>query len=300
MHSFHTDRLRAFVAVARERGFTRAARVLGRSQSSVSQAVALLEDELGESLLVRDGRSVHVTAAGTVLLERAERAFAELAAAQSELAALRGLETGRLTLGTTDTLATYLLPPVFARFRQRYPGVDMKLVNRPSPTLAERVADRAVDLAIASLPLPGSLADRVRVTRLAAQRDALICAPDHALAGRSRVSLRAVAAHPLLLLDPSTGTRALLDERFAELGVRPTVVMEMSSVEVLKRLVELGFGASIVPAMAAAREVAGGSLVAIDVRGLGRGRDIGALTPTAGPLAPAASAFIGLAREAIG
>src|SRR6185295_5048265 len=107
-------RLGAFVAVAREGGFSRAARALGRTQSSVSQAVALLEAELGEALFVRDGRQTHVTAAGRVLLAHAERAFAEMDAARAELAALRDLTAGTLALGASDTFATYLLPPVFA------------------------------------------------------------------------------------------------------------------------------------------------------------------------------------------
>ena len=91
---FRGDRLAAFVAVAREGGFSRAARALGRTQSSLSQAVALLEHDLAEALFVRDGRSTHLTDAGRVLLAHAERAFAELDAARAELAALRDLTSG--------------------------------------------------------------------------------------------------------------------------------------------------------------------------------------------------------------
>ncbi|HTM18951.1 MAG TPA: LysR family transcriptional regulator, partial [Kofleriaceae bacterium] len=123
-------RLRAFAAVAREGGFSRAARKLGQTQSSVSQAVAALERELDESLLVRAGRRVDLTEAGRVLLAHAERAFAELAAAEGELAALRDLESGRLAVGTSDTLATWLLPPVLGAFRTRHPGVELRLDNR--------------------------------------------------------------------------------------------------------------------------------------------------------------------------
>src|SRR4051794_15042176 len=108
---FRGDRLGSFVAVAREGGFSRAARALGRTQSSLSQAVALLEHDLGEALFVRDGRTTHLTEAGRVLLAHAERAFAELSAARAELAALRDLTAGTLALGASDTFATYLLPP---------------------------------------------------------------------------------------------------------------------------------------------------------------------------------------------
>jgi len=304
IEEFRADRLRAFVAVARAGGFTRAARRLGRSQSSVSQAVGLLEQELGEALLVRDGRTVHVTAAGRVLLGHAERVFSELEEARAELAALRELRTGSLSLGTTDTLAIYALPGVFAAFRARYPRVEVQLLNRPSPALAEHVARREVDVAVASLPLPPGLrlagrplADQVRIEPLVAQRDVFICPPDHELAGRRHVALRALAGQPLVLLDRSTATRALLDERLAAAGIEPRVVMEMNSVEVVKRLVELRFGVSIVPEMAAAPEVAGGTLAAVAIRGLGRERQVGILTPTTGPLSRAARAFVELARE---
>lgn len=301
---FHADRLRAFVAVAKEGGFTRAARSIGRSQSSVSEAVSLLESELSETLLVRDGRSVRLTDAGHTLLGHAERIFDELEQARANLAALRDLSTGRLVLGTTDTFALYLLPDVFAAFRSRYPGVEMRLINRPSPSLAEQVAERELDLAVASLPLPpgrrgggARLADRVRITRLTRQRDVFICSPAHPLSGRRRIELGSLDDVPLVLLDRSTSTRALLDARFEELDAHPRVVMEMNSVEVLKRLVELDFGASIVPEMSARREVEAGTLEAIELRGLGRSREIGLLTPTAGPLSHAARAFIELANQ---
>jgi len=304
MREFHADRLRAFIAVAQNLGFTKGARQLGRSQSSVSQAVALLEEELGESLFVRDGRTIELTEAGVVLLGHAQRAFAELEQARVSLAARRSLDTGSLVLGSTDTLAIYLLPVVFAAFRKRYPGIEVTLVNRTSPTLAQQVAQRAVDLAIVSLPIPAGarfegspLADHVHVDPLIVQRDVVICPPDHALAHRKRIDLAGLDGHALVLLDRSTATRALLEERFAELGVQPNVVMEMSSVEVLKRLVELGFGASVVPAMSAKREIALKTLVSIPLRGLGRERRVGILTPTAGPLSHAARAFIELTRQ---
>jgi DNA-binding transcriptional LysR family regulator len=302
---FHTERLRAFVAVAQARGFSRGARRLGRTQSSVSQAIALLERELGEPLFVRDGRETHLTEAGRVLLVHAERAFAELAAARAELTALRDLAAGTLVLGTSDTLATYLLPPVFAAFRDRHPGVELRLDNRPSPIVAARVAERAVDLGLISLPLPDDLriggrpaASELRIEPLASHRDVLICPPRHPLAQRKRVSLSDLATQPLLLLDRTTATRAFLDTRFAAAGLTPRVVMEMSGVEILKRLVELDFGLSIVPEHAAAREVAQGTLATVPVRGL-PARRVGLITPTAGPLSRAARAFIEVARAAL-
>jgi DNA-binding transcriptional LysR family regulator len=291
-------RLRAFAAVAREGGFSRAARSLGQTQSSVSQAVAALEREVGEPLLVRAGRRVDLTDAGRVLLPHAERAFAELAAAAGELAAMRDLEAGRLAVGTSDTLATWLLPPVFGRFRDRHPGIELRLDNRTSPAIAAQVAARRLDLGVVSLPLPADLrldgepaSAALRIEPLIDQPDLLIGPPRHPLARRRRVALADLAGEPLLLLDRTTASRAWLERRFAAARVRPRVVMEMSSVEVLKRLVELGFGLSIIPACAAT-----GALAALPLAGLGKPRQVGIVTPTLGPLSRAAAAFIDVAR----
>lgn len=302
----HADRLRAFLAVAREGGFSRAARALGKTQSSISQAVQALELELGETLFVRDAREVELTEAGAILREHAERAFSEIARAREGLASLRKLTQGTLRVGTSDSLATYVLPSVFAAFRARYPGVELRLDNRPSLAIAGCVAHRAVDLGVLSLPLPDDLqvagrpvADSLHLEGLAPQEDVLICPPLHPFAKLRSITLARLAHEPLVLLDRTTASRALLDAQFRLQSVPMRVVMEMSSVEVLKRLVELGFGLSVVPAFSAKRECAQGILRSVPVHRLPK-RQIGLATPTVGPLSHAARAFVEVLRQELG
>lgn len=290
MEELRIDRLRALVAVAREGGFGRAARALGRTQSSISQAVASLEDDVGELLVVRQGRTIAMTAAGALLAEHGGRVLAELAAARDALAALRDVATGRLALGTSDTFAVHLLPPVLAGFRARYPGVELRLDNRPSPVVAARVAERALDLGVVSLPLPSAAG--VLVRDLAPLREVAIVARDHPLAARRRLGLEDLAAHPLVLLDRSTAARTAFEAALAARGLAATVAMEMNSVEVIQRLVALGFGASIVPAIA----VRGDDLVAIPLTGLGA-RRIGVVLPPSP--SRAARAFVELLEAAL-
>lgn len=301
MQPIDADQLLAFVTVARERGFSRAARRLGRTQSAVSQAVARLEGDLGTRLLAR-GRATEPTAAGRVLLQRAERILGEMERAREGLRALDELAAGALTVGTSDTLACYVLPPVLAAFRARYPAVELRLDNRPSPATAARVVEREIDVGVVTLPLPRDArapAERLRLERLARQEEVAICPPGHPLARRRRAGLEALAPYPLLLLDRTTGARALLDQELSRLGVAPRVAMEMSSVEVLKKLVELGLGVSIVPALAVEREVAAGALAAVRLTGLAAERSVGLATPAAGPPSRAAAAFAEIARAVL-
>src|SRR3954468_7408258 len=204
-------RLNAFVSVARQGGFSKAAKQLGKTQSSVSQSVLLLEQELGHQLLIRDGHTPRLTDAGRALFTRATHILDEMALAQAELSALSELSFGELVLGTSDTLACYFLPPVFAAFRARYPKVELRIDNRPSPVVAERVSEGQVDLGIVSLPLPQglemsgrSVAERLDCVLLAPQEDVAVCAPDHPLAAQGEVSVQDLAPHPLLLLDRTT------------------------------------------------------------------------------------------------
>ena len=296
-------RLAAFAAVARSGGFSKAAKELGKTQSSVSQAVLLLEHELGQKLFARDGHTPRLTDAGRALLARATRIFQEMELAQTELAQLSALESGELVLGTSDTLACYFLPPVFAAFRARYPKVELRIDNRPSPVVAERVSEGQVDLGIVSLPLPSglgvsgrSVAERLDTSILAPQEDVAVCAPDHPLAKRRSLAVPELAPHPLLLLDRTTSSRALVDLAFAAEKLTPVVAMEMSSVEVLKRLAELGFGVAIVPRFSVQREHEAGSLSVLKLERFGAPRSVGALTPRAFAATRAARAFLDLAQ----
>jgi DNA-binding transcriptional LysR family regulator len=297
-------RLLAFSAVATSGGFSKAAKQLGKTQSSVSQAVLLLERELGQKLFSRDGHRPRLTDAGRALLARATRIFEEMALAESDLAGLSALDSGELVLGTSDTLACYFLPPVFAAFRERYPNVELRIDNRPSPVIAERVSEGQVDLGIVSLPLPARLTvagrtanERLDCVPLAPQEDVAVCSPSHALASRRQVGVRELAQHPLLLLDRTTSSRALVDLAFAAENLAIELAMEMSSVEVLKRLAELGFGVAIVPRFSVEREREGGTLRVLRLMQFGAPRSVGALTPRAFAPTRAALAFLALAQD---
>lgn len=288
-----SDRLAVLVAVVDAGGFSRAAGKLGMTQSSVSQAIAALERDVGEPLFARAGRQAVLTEAGRLIEEHARRVLDELAGAREAFFARRDVVSGTLRLGTSDTFATYLLPAVFSEFRASYPDVDLRLDHRPSPAIAARVASRELDVGVVSLPLPVALvpaAQSITQVPLVRQRDVVIVPRRHVLAGRARLKPVELAELPLLLLDASTGLRAWLDRHFADASVEPRVVMETSSVEVLKRLVERGFGVSVIPELALEPR---DRLRAIPLVGVERQRWVGLVVPP-GP-SRASRAFVELA-----
>lgn len=281
-------------AVVREGGFTAAARRLGRTQPAVSQAVRALEEAVGERLLVRSRSGVRPTAAGEALLEHAERIHAELERAAEGLRGRRALEAGELRLGTSDTSACYVLPPVLEAFRQAHPGVEIRIQNHPTPAVAEAVARLELDLGFVTLPLPDPRLESVAVR---ARQEVVICAPSHPLARRRRVALADLRPHPLLLLGPAAWSRRLLDERLRAAGGGHRVALETGSVEVIKRLVELEFGVAVVPAHAVEREVREGRLARLRLADGPGPLSLGFVWPAGSAPVPAATAFTALARR---
>jgi DNA-binding transcriptional LysR family regulator len=296
MH-LESDRLRVFVAVARAGGFSRAAARLHRTQPAVSQALRALEDEVGEALFLRMGRRVALTPAGVILLEHAEQSAAVLGRARERLQALGALESGELVIGTSDTNACYVLPPVLAAFRARYPGVELRLSNRPSPATERQVLEREVDVGFVTLP---AASPRLVAEPLVTREDVAIFAPDHPLASRRRLRFEALLAHPLLVLDRGARSRKWIDERLSAAvsgSAEPRIAMELASIEVVKRLVALGFGVSVVPRIAVAAEVAAGSLACAALFPREEPRTLGVVLPRNAALSQAAAAFVALARE---
>jgi len=293
-----SDRLQLFDAVVRLGGFSATARALDVTQSSVSQTIAALEEDVGEALIDRSVRGLRLTEAGRTLHQHARAVLESLELARAALSELDAAVSGTLSVGTTDTWATHLLPPVLAAFRKAHPRVELRLDNRTSPAIARKVAARELDLGVVSLPLPSGTAavDALTQVPLVEQRDVVIFPRKHALTAKTRVSLKELGKHPLVLLDRTTASRAWLERHFAAAGVSTQVAMEMSSLEVLKRLVELGFGVSVVPQLAIADELERGRVVARPLVGAQR-RMVGLLLPPAPTRA--AQAFAAIARKTL-
>ena len=129
--------LRTFVEVVRQGGFSRAAKAVFLTQSTVSKAVKQLEIELGVTLLDRKGHRTTLTADGDVVYRRALRILAEQEDLNTELNELRGLKLGTLRLGFPPVGSSELFAPVFAIYRSRYPGVDTRLVEYGGERLKE-------------------------------------------------------------------------------------------------------------------------------------------------------------------
>jgi DNA-binding transcriptional LysR family regulator len=289
-----TEQLLAFRAVAEEKSFTKAAEKLFRTQPAISQAIKSLEEELGERLFLRIGRTSTLTHAGRIFLEHVEDAFDSLERGQLRIDALKELQEGELTISTSDTTALYILPDVLQDFRKQYPGVEVQIYCKPSPVAAEQVLAREADLGIVTLPIEHP---RLSSEALIVRRDVAICAPGHPLAKRKRIAFTELAEYPLLLLDIGSNTRTYIYQRFQTAGLTPKIAMELGSIEVIKKLVQLDFGVSIVPRIALHDELEQGSIQSIDLFRKEECRTLGVIYPSKGISSLSAQIFITMLKK---
>lgn len=244
--------LQHFVAVAEENHFTRAAHRVNIVQSALSASIRALEEELGAQLFIRTTRQVRLTATGRVFLDKARAALDAVRDARDTVAAIKGLDQGTLTIGTVQSLPAFLdLPSLLARFHAQHPGIEVRLCQGSSTHLLEKIRSGRIDLAFLPLFEPPV---GIATTMIACESLVMICALNHALAGRDDVLLSALKGEPFVDFEPDWGTRKLVDRAFLEFGIERRTVFEVSDLETLLELVARGLGIALVPeAIAEAR-----------------------------------------------
>ena len=268
--------LEMFHAVAENSSFTLAGRQLFVAQSAISRKVRLLEEELGEKLFKRVNKRIFLTPAGEVLLRYARHIFQDLRNAASEVSDIAQLNSGVIRIGSGMTACMYLLPPVIEKFQARYPKVEVRVVTGTSETLIPQIRNSALDVGILTLPVKSP---DLEVIPFTTEELVVVASPRHRFLARKRsVSAEELKGYPMILFNPGTATRQLIDECFARLGLEPQIVMVSENVATIKPLVRINLGISLLPLPAVATEAKRGELHYLRIRGEKLTRDIGLVT----------------------
>ena len=257
--------LHAFAAVARERSFTRASHRLHLTQPAVTRAVAALEAELRTRLFDRLGRTVQLTPSGETLLRYAERVLQLTEEAKAAVTDIETGSAGRLSVGASSTLATYILPPLLARFRQAHPAVEIAIHTGISARIRTRVRNGSADVGLVTTgpeEEPGAPDAAMTVLPLAGLETCIVLPPSHPLTMQTTVDAATLLSGELPLLLMETGTNL---REYAEAVFGTTVIpaMELDNVEAIKRMIAAGLGFSLLPELAVRTEVTSGALATI-------------------------------------
>lgn len=239
--------LQYLVALADHRHFGRAAAASFVSQPTLSTQIRKLEEELGVALVERAPRKVMLTPAGRELAERARRVLAEVAQMKEAARRSRDPEAGSVRLGIFPTLGPYLLPHVVSRVRERFPRLELLLVEEKTPVLLERLHEGRLDAALLALPLHD---DGLHVEFLFEEPFLLAVPAQHRLASKPRLDVGDLSDERLLLLEDGHCLRdqALDVCRLAGASEKPE--FRATSLETLRQMVAANVGVTLLPALA--------------------------------------------------
>jgi DNA-binding transcriptional LysR family regulator len=245
--AFTLRQLQFFVAAAEAGSVSAAARALSISQSSVTEAIRGLEDDLGVSLFDRQARGLLITHKGSAFLRHAQKILADVATARSAFQSEAEAATGRLSLGVTSLVAGYVLSDILARYRRAFPGIELNVIEDNGDYLQHLLIGGELDVAVL---LTSSVKDR-----LALNVEALVVSPyrlwlplGHPLAQQDTITLEELAGQPLIQLmvdEIEESTRRLT----AALPVKPQIAFRTRSVAAVRSLVATGAGLAILPSL---------------------------------------------------
>lgn len=289
--------LRTFQAVADAGSFTHAAARIHLTQAAVSVHIRQLEEEIGTPLFLRVNKKLYLTEAGRALLGHAETILRAHDEAKAALSSLGQSSRGRLRIGVTSTTFTLQpLPEILSEIKRRFALLDLVVVGGTSERIVEQILAGHLDVGIVSLPVEASdlTTETLRSDRLVA-----VMNPLHRLAGEKSVTMDVLTAEPLILSEHGGNTRRLLDLFFEKHHLEPTIIMELQRTEAIIKMVELGFGVTILPQGAVRTGTARGSLRAVPVKELNLRWQFGVAYLKSDYIAPALDAFLKLCRAFI-
>jgi LysR family cys regulon transcriptional activator len=244
------QQLRFIDAVAAsELNISRAAEVLFTSQPGISKQIRQLEEELGVEIFQRNGKHLKaLTPAGERIVQSAREVLQRLDGIRAIADEFTDENKGSLSIATTHTQSRYMLPPVIQRFIQRYPDVSLHMHQGTPMQVSELAARGSADFAIATEALE-QFDDIVTMPCFQWNRSVLVPA-NHPLAKVRKLTLEAIAEHPLVTYVFGFTGRSKLDEAFQNAGLKPRVVFTAADSDVIKTYVRLGLGVGIIASMA--------------------------------------------------
>lgn len=285
--------LETFLAVVEERGFSRAATRLRRTQPAISQTIRKLEEELGEQLFERTSREGTLTSAGELLRGYAERLLRLRSEAEIAIEELQSLERGRLVIAANEYTCLYLLP-ILHEFRRVCPQISVTVQRALASQIPDHLLERTVEFGILTFRPPAS---QFHATAVYGDGASFVMSPDHPLAKLSEVSIRELGAENFVAHNVASPLRQRIIEIFAVHQTPLNIGVELPSLEAVKRYISLGNGVAFVPGLTVEPELRRGELVHVPIPEIAIERTLWLVERRSSRTSHAGAAFLRLVRQ---
>ena len=290
------ESLKVFCDLAETKSFTKAAQINSVTQSAVSQTISVLERRFKTLLIERSKKNFRLTPEGEVFYDYSKRILQTCDALTSKLQEIENVISGNIRVATIYSIGLHVLPPYVKKFLKSYPTVNVHVEYRRDNQVYENVLGNVVDLGLVAYPTRDA---RLEVVPFRKDTLVLICHPQHELAKRKSVKVKALNGQKFINFEPDIPTRRALDKIFKEHHVAVQQAMQFDNIETVKRAVEIDSGVAIVPQETISEEVGTQTLVAVELENGLYVRPLGILYKKNKVLSPAIKQFIAMLKQPI-
>ncbi|MDO4311643.1 MAG: selenium metabolism-associated LysR family transcriptional regulator [Eubacteriales bacterium] len=291
--------LEAFVEVAEGGSFSRAAKSLYLTQPTISAHIASLEKELEVRLFVRNTKEVSLSPEGHTLYKYASQMVNLEKRIEEEFGERRKLGKQCITIAASTIPAQYLLPKILARFNEKYPGEQIRLMESDSSRVVNQVVEHMVDIGFT-----GTVLEKKHCKYIPFYKDELVIITPNIEIYQKRaetpMDISWIVDEPVIMREEGSGTRKEAEKQLRGAGIRPeqlNVIASIENQETIKKSVCGGMGISVLSKLAAADKVEDGSVLSFAIPGADKGRDINVVYNKNYQLSVSADRFLRTVKE---
>jgi len=245
--NIHFELYKVFYHAAKNLSFTRAAESLFVTQSSVSQSIKQLENQLTVLLFIRNKRNMQLTKEGEMLFFHISEAYDLIKAGERNIENTKTLGYGEVKIGASDTICRYFLLDYIKRFHEDYPNIKISITNQPSMQTLEEIAGGKMDFGVVNLPETMKVKG-VNITEIKGFQEVVIATDAMAEKLPGKPSIKDLKNLPLITLTPNTNTRRYLDAFFRAQKENLVPEFELESIDLIVDFVRIGLGVGFVMA----------------------------------------------------
>ncbi len=294
MNLMNIDHLKSFFMVAKIGNFTKAARALFLTQPAVSQHIQALEHFYDTILFDRTGKKIMLTRQGEILFEQTEELLAKFQEVETIFMGMNNMSRGRLYIASSAVISAYMLPGIIGQYHNTYPDIELNLRGGNTHQTTLMVLEGQVDFGFAA----GSPTRYPEVEAFVVHHEEMIAvvAGDSPLAKKKLVSISDLKRIPFITREHGTQTRQFVSTWFSEYKTDKSQLkfIELESAESAKRIVEGGFGITVIPESAVKQEIGSGRLARVNLKGFRGEATFYLLCHKSRKLSVAAKAFLSM------
>lgn len=237
------DLYKIFFMVSKVKSFSKAASELYMTQPAVSMAIMQLEKELDVRLFTRIPKGVVLTNEGKLLEEYISSAMNLIDSGERKLSECRNLISGELKIGAGDTNSKYFLLPYLEMFHNKFPNINLKIINRTTFELCRLLKTGEIDIALCNLPIEDS---HIEVKKCIDIQDIFVCGKKYEILKNRKIKLEELIEHDLILLEDNSNSRMYVDDFFQKNGIKLKSGIELGSHDLILEFAKINLGIACV------------------------------------------------------